>query len=67
MSKDVEFELLRPIHFPDGTEAKELPRYPDMDRLFVEHMRKCIDRELEKKKAPCGTAIPQGTKANTTP
>ena len=42
------FILERPIHFPDGTEAKELPLYEDMKKLFVEEMRRLIDEQRKK-------------------
>ncbi len=42
------FILERPIHFPDGTEVKELPLYEDMKKLFVEEMRRLIDEQRKK-------------------
>lgn len=50
MPKDPEFVLLRPIHFPDGTEAKSLPQYPDMVAMFANYLKKCIDRERSARK-----------------
>lgn len=52
-----DFVLLRPIHFPDGTVATELPRYPDMDKLFVDFMRRKIDEVLAQRRGetPCET------------
>lgn len=50
MPKDPEFVLLRPIHFPDGTEAKSLPQYPDMVAMFANYLKKCIDLERSVRK-----------------
>lgn len=47
-----DFVLMRPIHYPDGTEAKELPLYPDIEKLLVEFIRNKIDEEKRKEGNP---------------
>ncbi len=42
------FILKCPLHYPDGTEAKELPLYPDIEKIFVEFLRQKIDEQHQK-------------------
>lgn len=46
-----DFVLTRPIHYPDGTEAKELPLYPDIEKLLVDFIRNKIDEEKKEGKS----------------
>lgn len=46
-----DFVLMRPIHYPDGTEAKELLLYPDIEKLLVDFIRNKIDEEKKEGKS----------------
>lgn len=46
-----DFVLMRPIHYPDGTEAKELLLYPGIEKLLVDSIRNKIDEEKKEGKS----------------